>query len=180
LLNHVGVTTVEAALTHQWHTTSNHLWKFLSWAGFEPGPSAPQVKALTTRPAGRSLAGMNSVGYLCAYILYTIQIKGTFSHKKWRILEVNRASVRTTTDNISNCVLKVVIIKAHKHQDHTITPSPRFGMRSARKQYLVCCARPLFPVEKSQKKLEKMHKKTSSRYRISAQSTVGALVKIFR
>jgi hypothetical protein len=61
---------VEAALTHQWHTTSNHLWKFLSWAGFEPRPSAPQLKALTTRSAGRSLAGMNSVGYLCAYILY--------------------------------------------------------------------------------------------------------------
>jgi hypothetical protein len=41
----------------------------LSWAGLEPGPSAPQNCALTTRPAGQSLGGTTFIVLYCIFIM---------------------------------------------------------------------------------------------------------------
>jgi hypothetical protein len=64
-----------SCITHQWNTTSIHKWKFLSWVGFKPGPSATQNCALITRSAGRLLASIPFMGYLPLYILYNMIFK---------------------------------------------------------------------------------------------------------
>jgi hypothetical protein len=64
-----------SCITNQWNTTSIHKWKFLSWVGFEPGPSAPQNCAVATRPAGRSLAMLTFMGYLPLHVLYMRTLK---------------------------------------------------------------------------------------------------------